>query len=101
MHNNVNILSFIRRNIGLFKGKQFDSGLDNLQTKIKAWEKYMPEDWTCKKHDRALLKYVAKNGLKCFSNPDITFEETGRDAFPLGELDTFQEFLEKEAPDLL
>lgn len=61
----------------------------------------MPEDWSSKKHDRALLKYAAKNGLKSFGGPDVVFEETGKDAFPSIELNEFKEFLEKEAPELI
>lgn len=61
----------------------------------------MPEDWSSKKHDRALLKYAAKNGLKSFGSSDIMFEETGKDAFPSGEINELKEFLEKEAPELI
>ena len=75
--------------------------MEPLQAKIKPWEKFMPEDWSSKKHDRALLKYAAKNGLKSFGGPDIMFEETGKDAFPSGELDKLQEFIETEAPELI
>lgn len=61
----------------------------------------MPEDWTSKKHDRALLKYAAKNGLKSFGNADIMLEETNKEAFPSVETNELKEFLEKEAPELI
>lgn len=69
LHNNMNLLQFIRRNLAIYgtsqkMGKQFDQGIDNLQKKLKDDEKRMPECWQPKKHDKGLLKAVSQKGFE-------------------------------------
>lgn len=68
LHNNMNLLQFIRRNLGIQgnnskQGKQFDQGIDNLIKKSKEQYALLPEIWQSKKHDKGLLRAVAKNGF--------------------------------------
>lgn len=85
--------------MGLFKGKQFDQGVDNLESKLTGFEKYMPEGWTSKKQDRQLLKDVAKNGLRAIDG--IQIEDIELEKFPDLDLEDLKEFVSTNFPDLL
>ena len=72
------------------KCKQFDAGIDKLQARLAPEEEtstvdyvsvshLLPTGWQCKKHDRGLLRIVAKNGFSSLlnlpSNKEYGFED--------------------------
>ena len=73
LHNSMNILQFIRRNLS--KPKQFEQGVQHLVNKIQEETKEVEDNltkhligkvsqWTSQKHDQGLLKAVTEKGIQ-------------------------------------
>jgi len=109
LHHNLNILQFVRRNLGVTgnpsaKAKQFNSGVEYLTAKLtqeredlkqarekeegakpKSFASLLPLEWDSAKHDKALMTAVAKHGFNCLStlpgNEELGFGDIREDHF--------------------
>lgn len=95
LHNNTNLLFFIRRNFQIVHGskskKEPKAFLTCLPVLVSKFEPAPFSDkWTVRKHDLALLKFVSKEGLKLFE-PSEDSDKTLRE-----QLKNVEEFADLE-----
>eukprot|EP00347_Sterkiella_histriomuscorum_P020477 403337650 len=100
IHKNMNILQFIRKNLLLGNGRQFETGLEALQEQFikdrnqneqmadidentvnneEKLAQILPENWSCERHDRGVLTAVNTSGFEALQtlsgNKDFGFED--------------------------